>query len=56
MRLIEVYITIAAGLILLYLLVSNYQGTETLFNSISRLNFNAIQALQGKAQGGYVGQ
>lgn len=54
MRLLEIYITLAAGLILLYLLVTNYQGTETLLNSISKLNFNAVQALQGKAQGGFV--
>lgn len=54
MRTLEIYITLAAGLILVYLLVSNYEGTNTLFNSISRLNFNAIQALQGKAPGNFV--
>lgn len=54
MRILEIYITIAAGLILLYLLVTNYQGTESLFNSISKLNFNAVQALQGKASGEFV--
>ena len=54
MRLLEIYITIAAGLILIYLLVTNYQGTENLFNSISRLNYNAITALQGKGEGRFV--
>lgn len=54
MRILEIYISIAAGLILVYLLVTNYEGTESLFNSISKLNFNAVQALQGKASGGFV--
>jgi len=54
MRIIEIYLTIMAGLILLYLLVTNYEGTESLFNSVSKLNFNTIQALQGKASGGFV--
>ena len=54
MRWIELYITIAAGLILVYLLVTNYQGTESLFNSLSKLNYNAVTALQGKGQSTFV--
>lgn len=54
MRLLEVYITVAAGLILVYLLVTNYTGTENLLNSFSRLNYNAIQALQGRSEGRFV--
>lgn len=54
MKVLELYLTIAAGLILVYLVVTNYQGTETLLGSISKLNYNSISALQGKSQGTFV--
>lgn len=54
MRLIELYITLAVGAIVLYLLLNNYQATESLFGSLSKLNYNAVTALQGKGEGGFV--
>lgn len=54
MRLLEIYITLGFGAILLYLVVTNYQGTEVLLNSISKLNYNAIGAFQGKGQTNFV--
>ncbi len=54
LRLVEIYITAAVGLILVYLLVTNYQGTESLFSSLSKLNYNAVTALQGKGQATFV--
>lgn len=54
MKIIELYISIAAGLILLYLLVTNYEGTERLFGAVSKLNYNSITALQGKGQSSFV--
>lgn len=42
------YIGIAAGLIALFLIVTNSQGATSAINALSSANTNAILALQGR--------
>lgn len=49
MSVFEKYVTGALGLILVYLLVINASGTNTVIGAFSTFNVNAIKALQGRS-------
>ena len=52
MNIVEKYVTGALFLILVYLLVINASGTNTVLGALSSFNVNAITALQGRSGSG----
>lgn len=55
MSIFEKYVTGALFLILVYLLVANASGTNTVLKALSSFNVNAISALQGRSSGLSIG-
>lgn len=49
MSIVEKYVTGALFLILVYLLVINASGTNTVLSGLSSFNVDAIKALQGRS-------
>lgn len=49
MSIVEKYVTGALFLILVYLLVVNASGTNTVLSGLSNFNVQAITALQGRS-------
>lgn len=49
MNIVEKYLTGALFLILVYLLVINASGTNTVLTGLSNFNVDAIKALQGRS-------